>query len=247
MIDRRDLIARLGGTIFVWPPQVRGQEPGRTYRVGWLSGLPHDAPTHVALYDAEPARFCRESNRQIDGQGFGLPPDQFAQHAAELVNAKVDVIYCGAPAVRASSRQRSASDLRPCTRRHMGQKPASSSRSVGTIGFVGMGKTPKIPDGGDDPDKVLYRDYVCGADGNIDGYCNPEVDALIDRQSIEADPQKRKQLVWEIERKLAEDGARPIIFYSRFASCWQPYVKGLTLMVNSIFNGYRMEDVWLDR
>jgi peptide/nickel transport system substrate-binding protein len=88
---------------------------------------------------------------------------------------------------------------------------------------------------------------VCGADGNIDGYCNPEVDALIDRQSIEADPQKRQQLVWEIERKLAEDGARPIIFYSRFASCWQPYVKGLTLMVNSIFNGHRMEDVWLDR
>jgi hypothetical protein len=89
MIDRRDLIARLGGTIFVWPPQVRGQEPGRTYRVGGLSGLPHDAPTHVALYDAEPARFCRESNRQIDGQGFGLP-HQFAQHTAELVNAKVE-------------------------------------------------------------------------------------------------------------------------------------------------------------
>jgi len=104
-----------------------------------------------------------------------------------------------------------------------------------------------LADGGDDPDKVFYRDYVCGADGNIDGYCNPEVDALIDRQSIEADPQKRKQLVWEIERKMAEDGARPIIFYSRFASCRQPYVKGLTLMVNSIFNGYRMEDVWLDR
>ncbi len=25
------------------------------------------------------------------------------------------------------------------------------------------------------------------------------------------------------------------------------YVKGLTLMVNSIFNGWRMEDVWLDK
>jgi len=24
-------------------------------------------------------------------------------------------------------------------------------------------------------------------------------------------------------------------------------VKGLTLMVNSIFNGWRMEDVWLDK
>jgi peptide/nickel transport system substrate-binding protein len=39
------------------------------------------------------------------------------------------------------------------------------------------------------------------------------VDTLIDRQSIEADTEKRKQLVWEIERRLAADGARPIIFY----------------------------------
>jgi hypothetical protein len=47
--------------------------------------------------------------------------------------------------------------------------------------------------------------------------------------------------------QLAEDGARPIIYYGRGATCWQPRVKGLTVMVNSIFNGWRMEDVWLDR
>jgi len=52
--------------------------------------------------------------------------------------------------------------------------------------------------------------------------------------------------VWEIERKLAEDGARPIIFYDCRATCWEPRVKGLPLMVNNIFNGWRMEDVWLD-
>ena len=82
---------------------------------------------------------------------------------------------------------------------------------------------------------------------NYNGYCNPEVDRLIDRQSIEADQEKRKQLVWEIERKLAEDGARPIMFYYRRATCWQPRVKGLTMMVNSIANSARMEDVWLDQ
>ena len=72
------------------------------------------------------------------------------------------------------------------------------------------------------------------------------MDELIEQQSIEADPGRRKQLAWAIERKLAEDGARPIIFYNRSGSCWQPYVKGLTIMVNSITNGWRMEDVWLD-
>ena len=73
------------------------------------------------------------------------------------------------------------------------------------------------------------------------------MDKLIDLQSAEADQEKRKRLVWEIERKLAEDGARPIIFYDRRGTCWQPYVKGLTIMVNSVFSGARMEDVWLDK
>jgi peptide/nickel transport system substrate-binding protein len=99
----------------------------------------------------------------------------------------------------------------------------------------------------DDPDQNFYENYACGAEGNYNGYCNPEVDKLIDRQSAEADQGNRKKLVWEVERKLAEDGARPIIFYDRRATCWQPYVKGLTIMVNSVFSGGRMEDIWLDK
>ena len=101
--------------------------------------------------------------------------------------------------------------------------------------------------GVDDPDQQFYENFVCGAVRNYTGYCNPEVDKLIDQQSAEADPAKRKQVVWEIERRLAEDGARPIIFYPRGGTCAQPYVKGLVTMVNSIYNGYRMEDVWLDK
>ena len=103
------------------------------------------------------------------------------------------------------------------------------------------------PQGAGDPDQTLYNVYGCGGDLNYNGYCNAEVDRLIDRQSAEADPDKRKTLVWQIEKILAEDGARPIIFFDRRATCWQPQVKGFTIMVNSIFNGARMEDVWLDQ
>ena len=85
-----------------------------------------------------------------------------------------------------------------------------------------------------------------GSSRNYTG-CNPEVDALIDQQSAETDPRKRKELVWQIERKLIEDAVRPIIFFMRQGTCWQPEVKGLTLMDNSIFNSWRMEDVWLDK
>ena len=109
-----------------------------------------------------------------------------------------------------------------------------------TIGLSPVGGEP-------DPDQNLYLNYGCGGELNYNGYCNPEVDKLIDRQSAEAGQERRKQLVWEIERKLAEDGARPIFFYDRRATCWQPRVKGLTVMVNSISNGARMEDVWLDK
>jgi peptide/nickel transport system substrate-binding protein len=99
----------------------------------------------------------------------------------------------------------------------------------------------------DDPDPTFYANYVCGAEANYTGYCNPEFDPLVDQQSMEPDRHKRKQLVWELERKLAEDGARPIIYYNRGGICWRPQVKGLTTMVNSIFNSWRMEDVWLDK
>jgi peptide/nickel transport system substrate-binding protein len=99
----------------------------------------------------------------------------------------------------------------------------------------------------DDPDQQFYENYVCGAERNYSGYCNPEVDRLVDRQSMEADPEKRRQLVWQIERRLAEDGVRPVIYYPRAAICRQSRVKGMTLMVNSIYNGSRFEDVWLER
>ena len=90
---------------------------------------------------------------------------------------------------------------------------------------VGLNLTPNALD---DPDQHFYENYACGAEGMEDsGYCNPELDKLFDRQSMETDPEKRKKLVWEIERRLAEDGARPITLRPPGASCWYPHVKGL--------------------
>ena len=54
-------------------------------------------------------------------------------------------------------------------------------------------------------------------------------------------------MVWEIDAKLLADGARPTIMWNRSATCWQPYVKGYVAQVNSMFNAFRFEDVWLDR
>ena len=99
----------------------------------------------------------------------------------------------------------------------------------------------------DDPDQNFYENYSCGSERNYTQYCNKELEKLFDKQSMETDVEKRKKLVWEIDKKLQEDVARPIILHSRAATCWQPYVKGVTVMVNSSYNGYRYEDVWLDK
>ena len=110
-----------------------------------------------------------------------------------------------------------------------------------TVGFVPM------ESGVDDPDQMYYENYVCGAARNYTGYCSPELDKLVNQQSIEANPAKRKDIVWQIERKLAEAAVRPVLFYPVGATCSQPWVKGLTIMTNSIYNEWRMEDVWLDK
>ncbi|MFZ1088515.1 MAG: ABC transporter substrate-binding protein [Xanthobacteraceae bacterium] len=101
--------------------------------------------------------------------------------------------------------------------------------------------------GVDDPDVNLGENYTCHSERNYNHYCSPEVDNLIAVQSREPDIDKRKQTVWQIERKLAEDVARPVIHFLRAANCWYPHVKGLVLHQNSIYNDARYEDVWLDK
>ena len=101
--------------------------------------------------------------------------------------------------------------------------------------------------GVDDPDQALYENFSCRSERNYTRYCNPEVERLFDIQSAELDVEKRRELVWEIDARLLADGARPPIMWNRAATCWQSYVKGYVAHVNSMYNGFRFEDVWLDK
>ena len=99
----------------------------------------------------------------------------------------------------------------------------------------------------DDPDQAFYENYSCNSERNYTRYCNKDLEKLFDQQSEEADLAKRKKLVWEIDKKIQEDVARPVLFHARTGTCWKPYVKNLTIMNNSAYNGYRFEDLWLDK
>jgi len=100
--------------------------------------------------------------------------------------------------------------------------------------------------GFDDPDAYYYENYKCGASRNYTDYCSEETDKLIDLQSQELDSGKRVKLVWEIQRKLEADVARPMLSWRKEYFAQWPYVKNL-VPHNALYNYGRMQDVWLDR
>jgi peptide/nickel transport system substrate-binding protein len=99
----------------------------------------------------------------------------------------------------------------------------------------------------DDPDGNMVENYSCNSERNYTQYCNAEVDKLLAAQSRELDRDKRKKIVWDIERILVEDAARPVVLHGSAGNCWQPYVRNYKPHDNSQYNTSRFEDVWLDK
>lgn len=99
----------------------------------------------------------------------------------------------------------------------------------------------------DDPDGNLVENYSCNSERNYTQYCNADVDRKLAEQSRESDKKKRQQIVWDIEKILIEDAARPSIQFGVGANCWQSYVKGYKPHNNSLYNNLRFENVWLDK
>ncbi len=98
----------------------------------------------------------------------------------------------------------------------------------------------------DDPDAYLFENYKCGTARNYTDYCSEAMDHLIDQQSEELDRDKRLKRVFEIQRKLEADVARPMLGWrNEYFTRW-PYVKNL-VPHNSLYNYARMQEVWLDK
>lgn len=90
---RRDFITILGGASATLPFAAVAQEAGRTYRLGTLMGHPRDVPVNVAfLEEFRRQGFIEGQNFAVEWRTFGLNVGLLPQYAAELVNARVDVI-----------------------------------------------------------------------------------------------------------------------------------------------------------
>jgi putative ABC transport system substrate-binding protein len=95
-VKRREFIAGLGGSAVVWPLTARAQQPGRTYRIGFLIPSPRDRAPVAAFFDELHLNgFIEDQNLEVLPGGFAVRDEQFTELAAALVKAMPDVIVAG--------------------------------------------------------------------------------------------------------------------------------------------------------
>jgi putative ABC transport system substrate-binding protein len=107
LVRRREFITLIGSAVtmpFVRASVAGAQEPGRTYKLGAITGAARQAPRNVALFDElKGLGFVEGQNLKIVVDGFGFRDDQFAEAAAALAKSAPDVIFCvGNSAMRAA-------------------------------------------------------------------------------------------------------------------------------------------------
>ncbi|MGH6961140.1 MAG: ABC transporter substrate binding protein, partial [Dongiaceae bacterium] len=97
MMDRRRLLLATSGAVFAAPWAAAAQPPGKLHRIGWLSSAPPTAPELWPLWPAL-VDGLRELG-WVEGKDYVFErrftegrSERFAALAAELVQAKVDII-----------------------------------------------------------------------------------------------------------------------------------------------------------
>lgn len=97
-MKRRTVMAAIVAAPF-FQSIARAQTPGRTYRLGWLTGTPLSDPTTVMVLDElKNNGFVLGKNLAIDQHGFSLLPGQMTGAARQIAEDKVDLFLTGGSA-----------------------------------------------------------------------------------------------------------------------------------------------------
>jgi putative ABC transport system substrate-binding protein len=148
---RREFIALMGASV-TWPFAALAQQAGRTYRIGGLSGSPRNSPPLVAMFDElRRLGFIEGQNLTIDWRVYALHIDLIPEFAAELVRAKVDVIYASGDAVRAAQRATATIPILAIAQDMLGQglvnslaRPGGNTTGVSVLATELDGKRQEI-------------------------------------------------------------------------------------------------------
>lgn len=227
-LDRKafiDIISEGKASVGTWmlPPPVGA----------W--GMPPDEIAKLPGYDADVEKSRAEARRLMEGLGYGpskkLPVKVSTRDFAAYKDPAVIL-------VDQLNKVHFAAELDIIESSVWFNKLAKHEYAIG-LNLSGVGI--------DDPDVTLGGGFGCKSEVNRTNYCSPKVEALLDQQSQETDFEKRRAIVWQIERILVEDVVRPVLYHSRAATCWHPHVKGYEHQENSIYNSWRFERLWLDK
>ena len=89
--------------------------------------------------------------------------------------------------------------------------------------------------------------FLCKAPANYSNYCDKDFDALYAAQLSEPNEAKRREIVWQMERKVLTDLPRVPVRYVSEGMAWWPWVKNFHDVDPGYYNNVTMEEVWLDR
>ena len=100
--------------------------------------------------------------------------------------------------------------------------------------------------GNPDPDVMFNRYWSSGGNLNkVAGYNSPDIDKLLDQGRATADPDKRKPIYIDIQKKLADAAPWVWLYVGYEYRVMQPFVKNFTPLPNGSM--IYLRDAWLDK
>lgn len=95
----------------------------------------------------------------------------------------------------------------------------------------------------DDPDQVFSEHYLCNGTENFSQLCDEEVERLFLEQQRTLDQQRRRELVWQMQRRLWQLNGKVVVHWSvRRTPVWRE-VQGFTMGASN-YQGMRLDTVW---
>jgi putative ABC transport system substrate-binding protein len=133
-MDRRSFIGALAGLLAA-PLAAEAQQPGRMYRIGWLTPAKVDRPPAAFLEALRALGYVEGQAIAFEVRSAEDDLGRLPRLAAELVHSKVDVIVAvSPPAIRAA---RQATDTIPIVMAYWGQRGLIESRIVASFARPG--------------------------------------------------------------------------------------------------------------
>jgi peptide/nickel transport system substrate-binding protein len=94
-----------------------------------------------------------------------------------------------------------------------------------------------------DPHDFYYAQHHCEGGFNFHGYCNPDVDALLDEARVELDEDQRKELYDEAAQLIVDEASYVFLYNPDVVQAWRPEVSGYEVRAD---RAIRFENVSID-